>query len=101
MDSTEATLIAEQLGRLTDRITARLDAIEERQCHAKELGAEQAEAIKADLTDIKAQLADHETRLRAVQAETTTSKVILGLTGGGSSILSAIAFFKSIIGGGP
>lgn len=94
MDSTEARLLAEQLGRMVDSINARMNALEERQKHHSELDAEKYAAIRADLSELKDQGHDHELRLRAATDGVTSFRVWSGLAAGGSSIVSIIALVK-------
>ena len=53
MPAEQTELFAEQLGRLADKIGARLDAIEEAQRHHKELETEKFTTLKESVTRFK------------------------------------------------
>ncbi len=97
MESAEARLIAEQLGRMQDAFKGRMDALEEQLRHHTELDAERASAIKETLADLKEQVKDHEQRIRAATDGVTSFRVWSGLAAGGSGIVSVIAFIKSFL----
>jgi len=91
-------VITEQLGRLSDKIGARMAAIEIELAHHKELDGEKMDNLKASLADMRKVVDDHESRLRTVQDQTTRNQVILGLTSGGSLMASLAALIKAFMG---
>ena len=98
MDDAQAQLLREQLGRFTDNINSRFDALEERLRHHTDLDIEKTASIKSALADLTADVKDHETRLRSVTDGVTTFRTWSGLASGGSSIMAIVAFVKSFIG---
>jgi thioesterase domain-containing protein len=97
MESDQAALIAEQLGRLADRIDARLKAVETAQGAHEAIEAERSASLKAQLADLKTMTSDHETRLRTLQDETTRARVILGLSSGGAVLASLAAALRAFL----
>ena len=95
MEQEQTALIAEQLGRLADRIEARLKALEVAQGSHEILETERANNQKDQIGDLKSMVADHETRLRGVQEQTTRNQVVLGLSSGGAVIASLAAAVKA------
>ncbi len=87
MEEDQIQLITEQLGRLADKIGARMNVFEIELAHQKER-----------MDEVKETIDDHETRLRAVQDTATRSQVLLGLFSGGSLFASIAAFIKAFIG---
>lgn len=80
MNEQEIQLLAEQLKRAIDRLRA-----EERLANQR-------------LDALEKSAADHEARLRAVSDGVTQFKVWLGLTSGGSGLMSLLAFLRSFLG---
>jgi hypothetical protein len=96
MDDTQAQLIAEQLGRMRDMISARLDQIEERLEHHKALEVEQVNGIRAELATLKMITGDHETRIRAVNDGVTKFNLLAGLGSGVGFVSGLGAMIKSL-----
>jgi hypothetical protein len=94
-----ALLIAEQLARFRDQLTARTDRLEESLRHRSELENSQLQTLTAELVQIRKLLDDHEMRIRATQDGVTSFKVWSGLAGGGSSLLALISIIKAFFGG--
>jgi hypothetical protein len=97
MAESDAQLIAEQLGRLTDQLDARLKALETRLTNHQEIENERTASIKAGLADLKLVVSDHENRLRGVQDGIVTFRVWSGLISGGSGIAAIAALIKSFL----
>jgi hypothetical protein len=88
MEDEQIQLITEQLGRLSDKISARLAAVEIELDHYGE-----------KLSDTRKTVDDHENRLRSVTDQGTRNTVILGLFSGGSLMTSIAAFIKAFVSG--
>ncbi len=95
MESAEARLLAEQLGRLSDALNSRMAAIETELRHHRELEQEQVAGIRSARADVRRTADDHETRLRAANEGVLTFKVWSSL-GGFSSVVSLVAMVKSL-----
>ncbi len=95
MESAEARLLAEQLGRLSDALNSRMAAIETELRHHRELEQEQVAGIRSALADLRRTADDHETRLRAANEGVLTFKVWSSL-GGFSSLVSLLSVVKSL-----
>ena len=74
METAEAQLIAEQLNRLKDNIDARLKRLEATIDHYQSLDAEKMVGVKTEISQIKEDLKDHETRIRTVDASVISLK---------------------------
>ena len=83
----------------------------ERVCHAVDLlrgeisevraGQQHlAEMLEARLGAVEKQLADQENRLRAAAEGVTQFKLLAGLAGGGSGLISLAALLRTFLGGG-
>lgn len=97
MDDSQAQLIAEQLGRLRDSIFSRLDQLEERLNHHKELEAEQVQSIRKELAELRETTKDHEARLRANTDGVTRFQVWTSLASGGGLVTGLGAIIKSFL----
>ena len=95
MDDAQARLLAEQLGRLSDVLNSRMQAIETELRHHRELEQEQVQGIRAQLAGLQKVADDHETRLRAANEGVLTFKVWSSL-GGFSSVVSLLSVVKSL-----
>lgn len=91
METEPAELIAERLQRAVDLMTARMDRIEAEAAHRSEM-------VEIRLAALERCRDDHETRLRAVSDGVTQFKVWSGLTSGGSALMAAAAFIRTILG---
>ena len=98
MESDQVQLITEQLGRLSDKITARLSALESQLTHDQELGTEKIGNLAEKVADLRKVADDHETRLRAVADTSNRSQTILSLFSGGSLVASVAALIKAFLG---
>lgn len=97
MEESQAALIAEQIGRMKDSILARLQALEEKQEFHNRLDAEKHAALENAIKELKADLEDHEARIRAATDGVTTFKVWSGLASGGSSVVAILSLIKSFL----
>jgi hypothetical protein len=97
MDSAEAKLISEQLGRIADQLTSRINQLDERLKHQAALDGERVTAIRSELADLRESSKDHEARIRLATDGVTQFKVWSGLGSGFSGMVSIAAFIKSFI----
>ena len=91
MDDNGAALIAEQLGRFKDLLEARIKRLEDERDHTKELTNEKLTAIKDDISQVKSNLQDHETRLRTVADLVISLRTTGSLIQAGQAALTLIA----------
>ncbi len=91
MDDYQAQLLNEQFNRLKDSIDARLKRLEADLIHHQTLEAEKMTAVKTALTDIRTDIADHESRIRTVDDAVISSKTTAGLIQAGQAALTLIA----------
>ncbi len=91
MEDSQALLIAEQLNRLKDNIEARLKRLEASIDHYQNLDAEKLNATKAEISQIKEILKDHETRIRTVDDSVISLKTYATLAQAGQAALTLIA----------
>jgi hypothetical protein len=102
MDETQqdqsVQLLIQQLGRFQDRISARMDRIEESIRHHSELEAEKTTGLRSDLAALRTAVNDHETRIRAATDGITVFKTWSGLASSGSTVMSIVALVKSFLG---
>ncbi len=91
MDTDQGELAAERLQRAVDLITARMERIEAEAAH-------RSEVVELRLTALESARDDHETRLRAAADGVTQLKVWSGLASGGSTLLAALAFIRTLLG---
>lgn len=95
--SQTAMLLTEQLGRFKDRIESSLIALQTDQTHQKEISELQKQLYETQIDDLKKQVADHETRIRAATDGVTQFKTWSGIISGGSFIAAIAAFLKAFI----
>jgi len=81
-------LLTEQLKHLNTLYKARIDALEEKLRHTKEISDHRLATLEA-LTQ------DHETRIREATQGVTQFKLFSGLASGGSGIMSIVALIKA------
>jgi hypothetical protein len=94
MDEPEIALIAEQIRHANSLLQADLAGLRAELEHQKELNNQRLRSLE--------QLAsDHETRLRSATDGVTQFKMWSGLTNGGASLLSIVAFVKAFFGVAP
>lgn len=86
----EGELIAEQLRHTIDLLNARIDGLARELSYQKELNSHR-------LGTLEDSQKDHETRIRGLKDGVTSFRVWTGLTNGGASIMSIIAFIKAFI----
>jgi len=91
MEDYQAQLLTEQFNRLKDSIESRLKRIETEINHNQAMEAEKMTAIKTALDRIRADVADHETRIRTVDDAVISSKTTAGLIQAGQAALTLIA----------
>jgi IS30 family transposase len=91
METAEAQLIAEQLNRLKDNIDARLKRLEASIDHYQSLDAERLNLVKAEISQIKISVNDHETRIRTVDDAVISLKTTSTLFQAGQVTLTLIA----------
>jgi len=91
MDDNGAALIAEQLGRFKDLLEARIKRLEDDRDYTKELTNEKLTAIKDDISQVKSNLQDHETRLRTVADSVISLRTTGSLIQAGQAALTLIA----------
>jgi predicted double-glycine peptidase len=92
-------LLAEQLLRFSDNISARLKSLENLIKHQMVLEDERLETIRCDIRELRSILTDHELRIRSNTDGVAQFKVWSGLSGGGSLFISVAALIRSIFGG--
>jgi dynactin complex subunit len=92
-----AALLTEQLGRFKDRIESSLNVLETEQRHQKEINDLQKQLYEGQIDDLKKQVSDHETRIRAATDGVTQFKTWSGIISGGSFIAAIAAFLKAFI----
>ena len=85
-----AQLLTEQLKHLNTLYKARIDALEEKLRHTKEINDHR-------LAELEASIKDHETRIRAATQGVTQFKLFSGLASGGSGIMSLVALIKAFL----
>lgn len=88
----EGELIAEQLRHTIDLLNARIESLAKELEHQKELSGNRLRSLEESQKD-------HETRIRGLQDGVTSFRVWTGLTNGGASIMSIIAFVKAFLSG--
>lgn len=91
MDDYQAQLLTEQFNRLKDSIDARLKRLEADLNHHQTLEAEKMSSVKTALDQIRADIADHEARIRTVDDSVISSKTTTGLIQAGQAALTLIA----------
>jgi phage shock protein A len=91
-------VLVEQLGRFQDRITARIERVEEALKSHTELEAERVAGLRQELKTLRESVGDHELRIRATTDGVTQFKTWTGLASGGSSVLAVISFVKAFFG---
>jgi len=87
---TDSELIAEQLRHALDLVRTDLAAIRAEQQHDRDFNNHRIKTLE-ELSK------DHEARIRSATDGVTTFKTWAGLASGGSSVLSIIAFIKSLL----
>lgn len=90
MEDYESNL-AEKLFRTVDSLDARLERITLEQVYLRQL-------LEHRLSSLEKQLDDHETRLRQLSESTTQFKTWMGVSTGGSTLMSIVALIKSFLG---
>jgi type II secretory pathway component PulJ len=97
-DADQVKVLAAQLGRWQDKMSARMDRIEESIRHHSELETEKTAALRSELALLRKAVEDHEARIRNCTDGVTSFKVFSGLASGGSSVLSVVALVKAFFG---
>jgi hypothetical protein len=97
-DGDQVKLLAAQLGRWQDKISARMDRIEESIQHHSALEVERTTALRSELAGQRESVKDHEARIRTATDGVTAFKTWTGLASGGSSVLAIISFIKAFFG---
>ncbi len=92
-DNPNVELVAEQLRRLQDNLSARLDRLEQSIQHNRDLTGEQISSLRQSITDLRSICADHEARIRS----NTDAATGFRLWTGGAGIASLIALVKSFL----
>jgi len=83
-------LLTEQLKHLNTLYKARIDALEEKLRHTKEISDHRLSALE-DVTH------DHENRIREATQGVTQFKLFSGLASGGSGVMSLVALLKAFL----
>ena len=91
MDDLQAQLLTEQFNRLKDSIESRFRRIEKELTHHDNLEAEKMNLIKSQLQGIRADVADHETRIRTIDDQVISAKTSTTLIQAGQAALTLIA----------
>lgn len=91
MDDLQAQLLTEQFDRLKDSIESRFQRIETSLNHHSTLESERLAAVKADLMTIKADMQDHESRIRVIDDSVITNKTSTTIMQAGQAALTLIA----------
>jgi hypothetical protein len=91
MDDLQAQLLNEQFNRLKDSIESRFRRIERDFEHHRSLEAEKMTHIKAQLDAIRADLADHEARIRTIDDSVISAKTSSTLIQAGQAALTLVA----------
>ena len=91
MDGDQSSqLLAEQLKHLNTLYKARIDALEEKLTHNKEIANNRLSALESDVRD-------HETRIREASQGVTQFKLFSGLASGSSNLMSLVALLKAFL----
>ena len=93
MDETVTELWAERVCHAVDLLRAEIGEVRIGQQHLGQL-------LEARLGAVKKQLADQENRLRVAAEGVTQFKLLAGLAGGGSGLISLAALLRTFLGGG-
>ena len=91
MDDPEIELLNSQLNRLKDSIESRFQRIESSLSHHSILETEKLSQIKMDISLIRADITDHEQRIRVVDDSVIASKTTTTLIQAGQAALTLIA----------
>ncbi|NPV41387.1 MAG: hypothetical protein HPY72_08620 [Anaerolineae bacterium] len=91
MDDLQAQLLTEQFNRLKDSIESRFRRIEKELEHRDSLDAEKMNLIKDQIQHIQADVADHESRIRAIDDSVIANKSTATLAQAGQAALTLIA----------
>ena len=83
-------LLTEQLKHLNTLYKARMDALEEKLNHSKQISDHRLSALENTTRD-------HETRIRDATQGVTQFKLFSGLASGGSSLMSLVALLKAFL----
>lgn len=89
-EDSSAQLLTEQLKHLNTLYKARIDALEEKLRHNKEISDHR-------LSELETSIKDHETRIREATQGVTQFKLFSGLASGGSGIMSLVALIKAFL----
>ena len=93
MTEERAELWAEKVCHAVDLLRAEIGEVRAGQQHLGEL-------LTVRLAAVEKQLADQEARLRAAAEGVTQFKLLAGLAGGGSGLISLAALLRTFLGGG-
>lgn len=99
MEEGDGKVIAEQLGRLADRIDARMQALETALKAHETLESERSANFKENVGELRKVAEDHESRIRTIGEATTRGQVVWGLASGGSGLAAILALLKAFLGG--
>jgi hypothetical protein len=91
MDDIQVQLIAEQLNRIKDNTDARLKRLETSLEHYQALDREKLDFIRAEISKLKDDLKDHETRLRTMDDTVISFKTTATIMQAGQAALTLIA----------
>ena len=83
-------LLTEQLKHLNTLYKARMDALEEKLNHSKQISDHRLSALENTTRD-------HETRIRDATQGVTQFKLFSGLASGSSSLMSLVALLKAFL----
>lgn len=92
MDDPRSELWAERVCHAVDLLRAEIGEVQAGQNHL-------AAMLTARLAGLEKQLADQELRLRAAAEGVTQFKLLAGLAGGGSGLISLAALLRTFLGG--
>lgn len=92
-DKNQIDLLAEQVSHAVDLLRGDIGEVRRSQQHLQTM-------LEARLSGVEKQLADQEQRLRSAAEGVTQFKLLAGLAGGGSGLISLAALIRTFMGGG-
>ena len=92
-DKSQIDLLAEQVSHAVDLLRGDIAEVRRSQQHLQTM-------LEARLGGVEKQLADQEQRLRSAAEGVTQFKLLAGLAGGGSGLISLAALIRTFLGGG-
>ena len=92
-DESQLDLLAEQVCHAVDLLRGDISEVRRGQQHLQTV-------LETRLAGLEKQLGDQEQRLRAAAEGVTQFKLLAGLAGGGSGLISLAALLRTFLGGG-